>query len=151
LLRLRRESRQPALKVEHLNDQLDNMVDTLARSLLTDSERKARAKRKKQEDKQRAKAEKLGKGHSEQRLFVLDFDGDVRATAVESLTANIDALLQVAENGDEVLLRLESGGGMEHSYGLGARQLVRLRDAGIHLTVAVDRVAASGVYMMACV
>src|SRR5699024_11367387 len=68
-----------------------------------------------------------------------------------SLTQSINALLQVAENGDEVLLRLESGGGMVHSYGLGASQLTRLREAGVRLTVAVDRVAASGGYMMACV
>src|SRR5699024_8622368 len=118
--------------------------DTLARSLLSDTERKARAKRKKQEDKQRAKAEKLGKGHSEKRLLVLDFDGDVRATAVESLTESINALLQVAEHGDEVLLSMEPGGGMVPSCGIGASQPVRLRDAGIHVTVAVDRVAASG-------
>jgi serine protease SohB len=49
------------------------------------------------------------------------------------------------------MLRLESGGGTVNGYGLGAAQLQRLRDAELELTVCVDRVAASGGYMMACV
>jgi serine protease SohB len=84
-------------------------------------------------------------------LFVLDFDGDIRASAVSGLRESITALMQVVEPEDEVLVRLESGGGMVHSYGLAASQLTRLRDAGVTLTVAVDKVAASGGYMMACV
>lgn len=82
---------------------------------------------------------------------MLDFDGDIKATAVDALRDEISAILQVAATGDAVLLRLESSGGMVHSYGLASSQLVRLRDKGIHLTVAVDKVAASGGYMMACV
>lgn len=139
------------LSVERVNDRLEHMADTLSDALLNGAEKKARAKQRKQEAKQRAKAEKLGKKHAPQRLFVLDFDGDIRASAVDGLRESINALLQVAEADDEVLLRLESGGGMVHSYGLAASQLTRLRDAGVHLTVAVDRVAASGGYMMACV
>lgn len=50
-----------------------------------------------------------------------------------------------------MLLRLESPGGVVHGYGLAASQLQRLRQAGVRLTVAVDKVAASGGYMMACV
>lgn len=149
-INLRRASTQ-RLRIERVNDKLKEMTDTLSDALLNNAEKKTRAKQRKKENKQKAKAEKLGKKHASERLFVLDFDGDVRASAVPALTESINALLQVAETGDEVLLRLESGGGMVHSYGLGASQIARLREAGIRLTVTVDRVAASGGYMMACV
>ncbi len=85
------------------------------------------------------------------RLFVLDFQGDLKASAVAALREEVSAVLQVAEAGDEVLLRLESPGGMVTGYGLAASQLERLRRAGIPLTVAVDKIAASGGYLMACV
>ena len=57
----------------------------------------------------------------------------------------------VATENDEVFVRLESGGGVVHGYGLAASQLMRLREKNIPLTVSVDKVAASGGYMMACV
>jgi len=139
------------LKVEHVNERLRHTADTLNSALLNPSERKARAKRRKAESKQHTKAQKLGKPHEPARLFVLDFNGDIRASAVESLREAITAVLQVVEPEDEVLVRLESAGGMVHSYGLAASQLTRLRDSGVRLTVAVDRLAASGGYMMACV
>jgi Periplasmic serine proteases (ClpP class) len=82
---------------------------------------------------------------------LLDFIGDLDATRVKALREEISVLLGIAEPGDRVLLRLESGGGAAHSYGLAASQLARLRAGKLHLTVAVDRVAASGGYMMACV
>ena len=85
------------------------------------------------------------------RLYVLNFDGDLKASAADNLREEISAVLSVARSGDEVLIRLESSGGMVHSYGFAASQLQRIRDAGIQLTVAVDKVAASGGYMMACV
>ncbi len=50
-----------------------------------------------------------------------------------------------------MLIRLESGGGVVHGYGLAASQLDRLAQQKIPLTVAVDKVAASGGYMMACI
>lgn len=84
------------------------------------------------------------------RVFVLDFDGDIQASEVELLRQEITAILTMATSRDEIVLRLESGGGMVHSYGLAASQLQRIRDKGIPLTVCVDRVAASGGYMMAC-
>jgi len=56
-----------------------------------------------------------------------------------------------AGNDDEVVIKIESPGGLVHAYGLAASQLVRVRQAGIRLTVAVDRLAASGGYMMAVV
>lgn len=146
-----RQQKKQSLTIEHVNDRLDGLADTLADALLNDVEKKARGKRRKLEAKQRSRAEKLGKRHEPKRLFVLDFDGDIQASAVSGLRESITALLQVAEPEDEVLVRLESGGGMVHSYGLASSQLVRLREAGVRLTIAVDKVAASGGYMMACV
>lgn len=84
-------------------------------------------------------------------MFVLDFDGDIKASAVKHLREEISAIISTANKGDEVVLRLESGGGMVHGYGLAAAQLVRLKEAGLTLTVCVDKIAASGGYMMACV
>ncbi|PWG61960.1 protease SohB [Sediminicurvatus halobius] len=85
------------------------------------------------------------------RLFVLDFEGDLRASATEALREEVSAVLATARSDDEVLLRLESPGGTVPGYGLAASQLARLRKRGIRLTVSVDRVAASGGYLMACV
>ncbi len=87
-----------------------------------------------------------------QKIFVLDFKGDIQASAVENLREEITLILATAKAGrDRVVVRLESPGGMVHGYGLAAAQLVRLRDAGFHLTICVDKVAASGGYMMACI
>ena len=67
------------------------------------------------------------------------------------LRQEISALLAVAVPGrDEVVVLLESPGGVVHGYGLAASQLARVRDAGVSLTICVDKVAASGGYMMAC-
>ena len=85
------------------------------------------------------------------RLFVFNFDGDIRASQTESLTKIINTIISIKQEGDEVLCRLESGGGMVHSYGLACAELARLRDHDIPLTVAIDKVAASGGYLMAAV
>src|SRR3990167_3498632 len=85
------------------------------------------------------------------RIFIIKFDGDIKASAVDDLRETITAILLAAATDDQVLLCLESGGGMVHAYGLAASQLQRLRDAKIHLTVAIDKIAASGGYMMACI
>lgn len=85
------------------------------------------------------------------RVFVVDFQGDIRASPIASLREEITAILAVAVPGDEALLRLQSAGGLIHAYGLAASQLVRLKERGIRVTVSVDKVAASGGYMMACV
>lgn len=100
---------------------------------------------------QGGKQQKKGKAEEKGRVFVLDFDGDIKASATESLRNEITALLTLATPRDEVVLRLESGGGLVHSYGLAASQLARIRQAGIPLTVCIDKVAASGGYMMACI
>ena len=134
------------LEVEPLNERLEHMRDSLEAELLNPAAHKKLTK-------QRAKALKLASKTQESRprLFVLDFDGDLEASAVSQLREEITALLQVLKKGDEVMLRLESEGGLVHGYGLAASQLKRLRDRQFKLTVAVDKVAASGGYLMACV
>ena len=84
------------------------------------------------------------------RVFVLDFNGDIRASEVDLLREEISAVLSFATAEDEIVLRLDSSGGMVHSYGLAASQLERIKAAKINLTICVDEVAASGGYMMAC-
>lgn len=139
------------LEVKKLNERFRDMADILREPLTSAHEHKEESKRRKAEDKARAKAEKKGTAPIKPRVFVLDFDGDVQASAVTALREEISAVVQVARAEDEVLLRLESPGGLVHSYGLAASQLVRLRDKRLKLTVAVDQVAASGGYLMACV
>ena len=139
------------LEVESLNQRFEQIADSLGHEILDKSARKALEADRKRRAKADAKAAELGDGPRKKRLFVLDFDGDIKATAVEALRDEISAILQTADTGDTALLRLESGGGMVHSYGLASSQLARLRDKGIRLTVAIDKVAASGGYMMACV
>jgi len=137
------------LQVTRLNEFYKELRERLESGLLDKPQLKALRK-------QQAKAEKLqkkGKAKAEEkaRVFVLDFDGDIKASATESLRNEITALLTLATPRDEVVLRLESGGGLVHSYGLAASQLARIRQAGIPLTVCIDKVAASGGYMMACI
>lgn len=146
-----REHMEEQMEVKHLNKRFENMAQALKHELLTPEAIKQEHKRKKTEAKQQKKAAKLGKEEQKKRIFVLDFHGDLRAAAVDNLREEISAVLQVAGPEDEVLVRLESPGGMVHGYGLAASQLRRIRDAGIHLTASVDKVAASGGYMMACV
>ena len=134
------------LEVHKLTDFYKSMRERLEQSLIEKDQLKIQRKRE-------AKAAKLAKKNPENRprVFVLDFDGDIKASAVENLRHEVTALLTLATPQDEVVLRLESGGGMVHGYGLAASQLVRIRDAGVPLTVCVDKVAASGGYMMACI
>ena len=152
--RRRKNAAQEHIEIAHLNEQYDEMEEALSTVLLSPQELKAKHKARKKEDKAVAKKSaksKRTKSTGQKRIFVLDFDGDIRASAVASLRREVSALLTVAQSGDEVVLRLESGGGTVNGYGLAASQLQRIRDRKIPLTVAVDQVAASGGYMMACV
>jgi serine protease SohB len=141
------------LRVRHLNEEMEGLRDGLRHQILSESQSKTELKRKKKEDKAKQKAEKKAPPaeKTKPRVFVLDFDGDVQASAVENLRREISAVLQVTESSDEVIVRLESPGGMVHSYGLAASQLRRINSQGVKLTVCVDQVAASGGYMMACI
>jgi serine protease SohB len=145
-LRGRNRARGGQLEVRKLNEFFTGLRERLEQDLLDKHELKARRKT----EAKAAKAAKKAGGHKP-RVYVLDFDGDIRASAVEHLRHEITALLSVATPKDEVVLRLESPGGMVHGYGLAASQLVRIRQAGVPLTVCVDKVAASGGYMMACI
>ncbi|MCY4312130.1 MAG: protease SohB [Gammaproteobacteria bacterium] len=145
---------EPKLEIAHLNKQYKDMSRALKAITLSEaaqkSELKAERKRIKAEAKEDKKAAASEKD-SKKRIFVLDFEGDLQASSVARLREEVSAVLLAAGEGDEVLLRLESSGGTVHGYGLAASQLQRLRDRNIPLTVAVDKVAASGGYMMACV
>jgi len=154
------------IEVVKYNERLDDLRETLSLSLLSPTERKQQEKdtrkRKKAEAKEAARAAKQaskaldkGKGappdETRARAFVVDFDGDLRATAVETLRREITAILTTATPADEIVVRLESGGGAVTGYGLAGSQLDRIRQHGTPLTICVDKVAASGGYMMACV
>ncbi|MDB5982124.1 MAG: inner rane peptidase [Pseudomonas sp.] len=134
------------LQVSKLNDFYKGLRERLEQSLLD----KDRLKALRKEQVKTLKKEKK-KAEPKSRVYVLDFDGDIKASATESMRHEITALLTLATAKDEVVLRLESGGGMVHSYGLASSQLARIRQAGIPLTVCIDKVAASGGYMMACI
>lgn len=151
LVREGREHVGERLEVKNINDRLQRMADILNVDLLDEAEHKREEKRLKAEEKAKRKAAKRGEAPTRGRLFVLDFDGDVEASQVAALREEVSAILQVARKDDSVLVRLESGGGVVHGYGLAASQLKRLRDRGYRLHVAVDKVAASGGYLMACV
>lgn len=134
------------LQVTRLNDFYKELRERLESGLLDKAQLKALRKQQAKHDKQQKKTPE-----DKSRVFVLDFDGDIKASATESLRHEITALLTLATPQDEVVLRLESGGGMVHSYGLASSQLARIRQAGVPLTVCIDKVAASGGYMMACI
>jgi len=141
-----RKGSQDGLEVENLNRKYRDLAATLRKSVLG----KADARREQKELKKKRKAEE--KESSERpRSFVIDFKGDLKASRVPSLREEVSAVLDVATPDDEVLVRLENHGGMVHEHGLAASQLARVRDAGIPLVVCVDKVAASGGYLMACV
>ena len=137
------------LEVKNINRKYEQLGLMLNSSMLPRQQFKRVVKEIKAKHKARDRESKGGNGRH--RVFVLNFKGDIRASHVTSLREEISALLTVANDKDEVLVVLESGGGTVHGYGLAASQLQRIRDRGIKLTVAVDKVAASGGYMMACV
>jgi serine protease SohB len=132
------------LDIRHLNEDYDGMALALKAATLPKKALKQARKEQKARDKQHDKI-------ARRRVFVLNFHGDLRAAAVASLREEVTAVLTAAQPDDEVMVRLESAGGLVHAYGLAAAQLLRIRDRRIKLTVAVDKVAASGGYLMACV
>jgi serine protease SohB len=146
----RRGGHSHGLSVEHLNRRFEDSADALRRVMTGKSrfkkEAKARSKERKREEKARDKAKA-----TRPRLFVLDFKGDIRASAAASLREEVSAVLTAATDEDEVLLRLENPGGTVHEHGFAASQLLRIKRRGLRLLIAVDKVAASGGYLMACV
>jgi serine protease SohB len=142
------ERKEQEIKVRSLDERYDDMRDAMNAVLLDKKERKALAKTRKKEMKAEARARR---GQTPgKRIYVLAFKGDMRASAVKRLGAEIDAVLIAARPGtDEALIRIESPGGTVTGYGLGAAEILRLRERKIRVTASVDQVAASGGYMMA--
>ncbi len=150
-LRMKAKSQNKAtLHVDKINEKYDEIKDEINEIIQTKSERKKLSKEKKVREKIDKKNNKNSDGYRK-KLFVLNFNGDMQASAVSSLREEITAILLTAQKEDQVLLKLESGGGVVHGYGLASSQLQRLKDAKIFLTISIDKVAASGGYMMACV
>jgi len=152
-----RKRQRGELRITRLSEQYTEMQEEMSVALLDAHQQKLWHKAQKKKHKLDAKAAKQ-KAKLEQRpeaakprVYVLDFKGSMDAHEVSSLREEITAVLAVARAEDQVVLRLESPGGVVHGYGLASSQLQRLRDKQIPLTVAVDKVAASGGYMMACV
>lgn len=144
----RRQGNDANIDVRRLNDRLRDMQLTMESTLLPRKTFRKHLKAARKADKAGPAARDADEAG---RVFVCEFHGDLRASAVASLREEITAILAVATDRDEVAVLVESAGGTVHGYGLAASQLQRVRDRGIPLTVIVDKIAASGGYMMACV
>lgn len=134
---------KPEIEIELLHKKYKLFAKILKTATLNKEERKEEKKKEKKELKEK-------KHEHVRKVFVLDFNGDIKASAVEHLRQEVTAILNAATPQDEIVLRLESPGGVVHGYGLAASQLLRIRDKGIPLTVCIDKVAASGGYLMSC-
>jgi len=164
---IKQKHKKGDLDITDLSEQFEEVEQDIIHALLTKDELKHKEKQDKKHAKEKAKAikekakKKAKSSDTEQgseqdsdnkaRVFVVDFKGSIDAKEVTSLREEVTAILSVANKKDEVFVRLESGGGMVHGYGLASSQLDRIRQHEIPLTVSVDKVAASGGYMMACV
>lgn len=145
----RKKEDAPQLKVTNLNSKYNDLKVGVMQAVMDKKQFKQLAKAQAKEDKKDKKSAKVE--HQKPKLYVLEFEGDIRASQVETLRDEITAMLSVAEPQDEVLLKLDNSGGVVHEHGLAASQLQRIKDAKLNFTVSVDKVAASGGYMMACV
>lgn len=142
-----KEEKGEHIEIKKLNEKYQDIEQKLKGFMASKSE----AKQLEKDYKAKLKAEKnKNDAPQRKRIFVLNFHGDMKAGAVSCLREEITAILTVARENDAVFLRLDSAGGLVHAYGLAASQLQRLKNHPIHLTVSVDKVAASGGYLMAC-
>lgn len=144
--RAKLKAREGELQVKALDEQLEQQQINLWQQILNKKDLKARIKAFKKEQKKKNK-----KKDADPRLFVINFKGDIQAEEAKNLSQEITAVLQMADPKDEVLVRIESPGGAVQGYGYAASQLQRIRNNKLKLTVAVDKMAASGGYLMACV
>lgn len=138
------------LQVEKLNDRYRRLGNILQRAVLNKADWKKHAKEEKKLIKKRDK-DSGKEASSRRRIFVLDFKGDIKASGVSHLREEVSAVLSTASAQDEVVVRLENAGGAVHEHGFAASQLLRVKKHDIPLTVIVDKVAASGGYLMACI
>lgn len=132
------------ITIKNLNESYEEVKQDLLTTILPKNDLKKYLKSHKTNAKQKTKAPR-------KNIFIIDFQGDMKASAVASLREEVTAILNIATSKDQVLVKLESAGGMVHAYGLAAAQLSRIREKNIPLIVSVDKVAASGGYMMAAV
>ena len=135
------------LEVTNLSETIEESIDEIQQTILSKDQYKALAKAKKKQKKE----DKSKSDTTTHNAYVIDFKGSMDAHEVEGLRREISAAIQVATKEDEVIIRLESPGGVVHGYGLAASQLKRITSREIPLTITVDKVAASGGYMMACI
>jgi serine protease SohB len=152
VMRKKKLAKDVKIEVKCLNKIYDENKTKLIHSILEEDELKKYTKNESEKLKKEKKEKKSSKETEKpkKRIFVLDFNGDVSASCLPTFREQITSILQVALVTDEIVLRLESPGGYVHSYGLAASQLARIREKKIPLTICVDKVAASGGYMMAC-
>lgn len=159
----KKSGKRGAIKVTRLNEHFEELREALREAVLdkeslktVHKDEKKQAKSEQKELKAARKKDKSSEeshadpGHEKKRIYVLNFKGNIAAEAVDCLREEISAVLSLATPADEVVVRLESPGGMVHAYGLASSQLLRLKNAKVPLTICVDKVAASGGYMMAC-
>ena len=135
------------IEILPLNIDFEKTKNKLRIATVEESEKKIERKKIKKEFKNK----NAFNPKSKRRVYVVNFEGNIAASAVDNLREEIKAILSVANKKDEIVVRLESSGGMVHSYGLASSQLDRIKKAKLKLTICVDKVAASGGYMMACV
>ncbi len=140
IINSKKNKSEGSLEVTNINEELDILEDNIKKNIYS-----------KKDYKNFIKEKKKNKKKSEKRIFILDFKGNIKASEIVSLRKEISGVLLTCKKGDEVLLRLENSGGTVHEHGLAAAQLKRIKDKKIPLTICVDKVAASGGYMMACV
>ncbi len=148
LLSRGKEKLRGRLTIKNLSQKYRDTKEALSAEILSKSQWKKFKKEQRKLDKVK---EKTDNDKWKKNIFILNFDGDIKGSAVTALREEITALLSIATPHDEVVVKVESGGGMVHAYGLAASQLMRIREQHIPLTVIVDKIAASGGYMMACV
>ena len=142
-----RSQSKTELQIEPIHKNMEELEQTLKSVTLSKEE----LKQEKKKQKAKQKAEDKKSTLDVKKIFVINFNGDMKASQVENLRKEITSVLQVASIKDEVVVKVESPGGVVHGYGLAASQLLRIRERKIPLTICVDKVAASGGYMMACV
>ncbi|WP_392552480.1 protease SohB [Orbus wheelerorum] len=167
IVQRKKSAPQGALEIKDITVEYQDIKETMQLSIMDEAEakqfHKTQKKIKKQEQKKAKQAQKNNASKKEQdtdienksptqkpMCYVLSFNGSVDAHEVEDLRQEVTAVLAVIKPDDKVLLKLESPGGVVHGYGLAASQLMRFKQRNIHLTAMVDKVAASGGYMMAC-
>jgi serine protease SohB len=125
---------KPKLEITSLNKHFEELHSLMTKEVLGEKPKKEKKSKEKQS-----------------KLYLVEFNGDIKASQVEQLRDEITSILTVATPQDEVVIRIESPGGSVNGYGLAAAQLKRIRDKNIPLTACIDKVAASGGYLMACV